>query len=186
MTIADLMREAESGFTKAIERLKQDLAGLQTGRASGALVEHLHVEAYGIRQPLKALANVSVPDGRTIAIQPWDRSTLSSIEKAIRDSELGLNPNNDGIRIILNIPMLTEERRRDLVKVVGQMAEEGRISVRRIRQDALNTAKRLVKESAATEDEETVFAKKIQEKVDATNKLIEELAKKKEEDVMKV
>lgn len=186
MTISDLVQEAEAGFTKAIDRLKQDLAGLQTGRASAALVEHIQAEAYGVRQPLKMMANVSVPDGRTIAIQPWDRGTLAGIEKAIRDSDLGLNPNNDGVRILLNIPMLTEERRRDLVKVVGQMAEEGRISVRRIRQDALNTAKRLVKESAATEDEETVFAKKIQEKVDATNKHIEELAKKKESDVMTV
>lgn len=188
MTSSDLLRETEMAFTKAIERLHEDFAGLQIGRASSALVESLSVETYGSHQPLKNVASISVPDAKTLFIQPWDRAALAAIEKAIRDSRLNLNPNNDGIRIVLNIPPLTEERRRDLTKLVSQMAEDAKISVRRHRQDAMNTCKRLAKEadSGITEDEEKSFEKRLQEKVDEVNKTIEELSKKKETDIMTV
>jgi ribosome recycling factor len=187
MTISELLNEAKAGFDKAYTHLTGELAGLQVGRASAAMVEGLQIDSYGAHQPLRNLANISVPDARTLAIQPWDRSTLQSIEKAIRDSSLGLNPNNDGLRILLNIPPLTEERRRDLTKVVGSLAEEARIGVRRIRQEILGRARRAADgDDAFTEDDEKVFEKKLQTEVDSVNQRIEELAKKKEAEVMKV
>jgi ribosome recycling factor len=187
MSISELLNQADEAFSKAFDHLKLELGGLQIGRASAALVEGVQVEVYGARQPLKNLAQVSVPDAKTLFIQPWDRASLQSIEKAIRESPLGLNPNNDGTRIILNIPPLTEERRRDLTKLVGQLAEEARIALRRSRQDVLGKAKRAAEEGGDfTEDDEKVFEKKLQEKVDDFNKKIEELAEYKEVEVMKV
>lgn len=187
MTITELLGEAKQSFEKTYEHLRGELAGLQIGRASAALVEGLSVESYGSHQPLRNLANISVPDAKTLAIQPWDRATLPSIEKAIRDSSLGLNPNNDGARILLNIPPLTEERRRELTKVVGSLAEEARIGVRRARQDLLGRARRASEgDDAFTEDDEKVFEKKLQAEVDAVNKQIEEAAKHKEAEMLKV
>lgn len=186
MTTQDLLANADAAFTKAFAHLKTELAGLQIGRASAALVENLTVEAYGSHQPLKNIASVSVPDAKTLAIQPWDRSTLGAIEKAIRDSNLGLNPNNDGTRVILNIPPLTEERRKQLTKVVGTLSEEARITIRRERQDTLNHAKRLAKAEEITEDEEKVLEKKVQEKVDAVNRQIDEVSKTKEAEILKI
>lgn len=182
----DILAEAELSFESAIERLGNELAGVQTGRASAALVENIYAEIYGARQPLKFVANISVPEPRTLAIQPFDRSQMAAIEKAIRDSGLGLNPNSDGARILLNIPPMTQERRRDMVKLVGQLAEDARIAVRRARQDALNTAKRKKNENEMTEDEVAILEKKVQAAVDAANDRIEEMAKKKEADVMTV
>ena len=186
MTTSDLLTEAQEKFEKIIDHLRVDLSGLQTGRASAALVEHIMVEVYGSMTPLKHVATISIPESRTVAIQAFDRSTNSSIEKAIRDSSLGLQPNSDGVRILLNIPPLTEERRKDLVKIVGKMAEEARISVRNARHDALNTAKRMKQAEEIGEDDLSVLEKKLQEKVDAVNTKIEEMAKSKETEVMKV
>ncbi len=187
MSISDLLRQADEAFTKTFDHLHTELAGLQIGRASAALIENLLVESYGDKQPLKNIAQISVPDAKTLAIQPWDRANLAGIEKAIQESPLSLNPNNDGTRILLNIPPLTEERRRDLSKLVGQISEEARISIRRARQDILSKAKRAAGEdSDFTEDDEKVLEKKIQEKVDEINKKIDEAAKQKESDVMKI
>jgi len=188
MTTSDLLRTLETELTKAIEHLKHELSGLQIGRASAALVEDLQVEVYGAHQAVKNLANISVPEPKTLFIQPWDKGSLKNIEKAIQDSSLGLNPNNDGERIILNIPPMTEERRTSLAKLVGDMAENARITIRRVRQDAMNTAKRLSKEdeSDISEDQVKGFERQAQEKVDATNKEIDEIAKKKEVDIMTV
>ena len=173
-------------FSKVINHLKDEFAGLQIGRASAGLVEGLMVETYGSMQPLKAIASVSVPDARTIQIQPWDRGVLSVIEKAIRESDLNLNPSNNGLAIILNIPPLTEERRRDLVKVVGRMAEDARISVRNLRHDAMGLYKRQEHDGEMSEDERKRAEKVLQEKVDAVNAEITDLAKKKEEAIMTV
>ena len=173
-------------FSKVINHLKDEFAGLQIGRASAGLVEGLMVETYGSMQPLKAIASVSVPDARTIQIQPWDRGVLAVVEKAIRDSDLNLNPSNNGLAIILSIPPLTEERRRDLVKVVGCMAEDARIAVRNLRHDAMGVYKRQEHDGDMSEDERKRAEKVLQEKVDAVNLEINDLAKKKEEAIMTV
>lgn len=182
----EILRTAEAEFVKVIEHLRSEFSKLQIGRASASLVEGIQVEAYGSRQPLKSLANVSVPDAKTVQIQPWDKSLLAAVEKAIQQSDLHLNPLNDGMVIRLSIPPLTEERRRDIVKVVSRMAEEARISVRHVRQSALDGMKQKEKAKEVTEDQVTGFEKKLQDKVDHVNIEIETTAKHKENDVMTV
>lgn len=182
----DILSSAESDFKKVLEHLHSEYSHLQIGRASAAIVEGLMVEAYGTKQPLKAVANISIPDAKTIQIQAWDRSQLQAIEKAIINSDLNLAPSNDGVVIRLNLPPMTEERRKDLSKVVTRMAEEARISVRHSRQKALDAVKELSKNSQATEDQVKAFEKKLQEKVDKYNMDIEMSSKSKEHDIMTV
>lgn len=181
-----ILQKAVADFSGAVAHLKDEFAGLQIGRASSGLVEGLMVEAYGTMQPVKSIASISVPDGRTLQIQPWDRSMLSHIEKAISNSDLNLNPTNNGVSIILSIPPLTEERRRDLVKVVNRLAEEAKISVRNSRHDAMSKLKQMEHDGDLTEDDRTGAEKKLQDKVDEVNKEISDLAKSKEEAVMTV
>lgn len=176
--------EAEGLFKKIIEHLKQEFARLQIGRANPSLVEHISVEAYGTTQPLRSLAGITTPDARTIQIQPWDKSILQAIEKAIQTSGLNLPPVNDGVVIRINIPALTEERRKELAKVVGKIAEDAKIAVRSVRQQMNTKFKDMEKAKQMSEDELKIAEKKIQEKVDAYNKEIDELAKKKEQDIM--
>lgn len=177
---------AQQDFQKTIQFLKSEYAKLQIGRANSTFVEDIKVEAYGTQQPLKALASVSCPDAKTIQIQPWDKGVASAIEKAIQISGLGLNPVNDGRFIRINMPPLTEERRRELVKVVHKMAEDGRISVRQARQKAHDTLRELEKQKTISEDEARLGEKHLQEKVDHVNKEIEEIAKQKEQDIMTI
>lgn len=177
---------AVADFTKAVEHLKLEFSRVQVGRASSALVEGLNVEVYGSMQPLKAVATVSVPDARTIQIQAWDRDNLVAIEKAINTSSLGLNPNNDGAVIRINIPALTEERRKDLTKVVSKLAEEAHIAVRNARQVAHKLFKQLKDDSEMTEDDLRDAEKTLQSKVDEANKQIDDLRLSKEKDVMTV
>lgn len=186
MTISDLLTQADEQLQKALDHLSSELAGLQIGRASASLVEGLPIEVYGAQQPLKNVANISIPDPKTLFIEPWDKANLAAIEKAIQDSSLGLNPNNDGARIALNIPPLTEERRVELTKLVGEFAETAKISVRRAREDLRKKAKQAKETEEITEDEEKLFDKKLQEKIDEINSKIEEHAKQKEEEMMKV
>jgi ribosome recycling factor len=181
-----ILQNVEQAFSGAVDHLKAEFAGLQIGRASSGMVEGLNVDAYGSVQPMKAVASISVPDGKTVQIQPWDKSMLSVIEKAIRDSDLDLNPTNNGVAVILSIPPLTEERRRDLVKVVGRMAEEAKISVRNARHDALSKIKNAEADGEMTEDDKSRSEKQLQEKVDKVNKEIADLAKGKEEAIMTV
>lgn len=173
-------------FSKVIQHLKDEFAQLQTGRASSTLVEGLMVLAYGSNQPLKNLASVSVPDARSIQIQPWDRALLGAIEKAIRDSDLNLNPVNNGVCVILNIPTLTEERRRDLLKVMGRMAEEARIAVRNVRHDVMAGYKRSEAEDEMTEDDRKAAEKRLQDAVDSANEAIMKLSQEKEQQIMTV
>lgn len=177
---------ANAEFQKTLQFLKTEYAKLQIGRASPAIVEDLKVEAYGTQQLLKALASVSCPDAKTLQIQPWDKGVASAIEKAIQTSSLGLNPVNDGKFIRISMPPLTEERRRELSKVVHKMAEEARISVRQHRQKAHDAFRALEKAKTISEDEARLSEKHLQEKVDHANKEIEELAKKKEQDIMTI
>lgn len=177
---------AEQEFQKTIVHLKNEFNRLQIGRASPALVEDLKIEAYGSLQPLKGLASISVPDAKTLQIQPWDKSTIGAIEKAILSANLGLNPVNDGRLLRLPMPPLTEERRRELVKVVKQMAENAKISVRNSRGAAHSVFKTMNENKEISEDERRLSEKHLQEKVDNANREIEELAKKKETDIMTI
>ncbi len=176
----------KTDLEKAIEHLQIELGKLRTGRATPSLVEDLKVDYYGTKTPLKQIAAINTPEPRTIMIQPWDRGALVSIESAIRESDLGFNPNNDGIVIRINIPMLTEERRKDLVKVLNQKAEESRIAVRMVREDALKEIQDMEKAGDISEDDKFKGKDKLQEIIDQYNKKIEEIRAKKEQDIMTV
>ena len=178
------MYDAE--FLAPVQHLKTELSKLQIGRASPALVEDLMVEAYGGMQPLKGLASVSIPEATTIVISPWDKSMLNPIVKAIHNSPLGINPSNDGIVVRLNLPPLTEERRRDLAKVVDQYKEEAKISVRNIRQDLMKKVKGQEDNKEISEDDRLGAEKKIQAAVDKVNQEIDEISTKKAHDIMSI
>ena len=186
MSVSSVLSTADEAFQKALEHLKSEFSKLRIGRASAALVEDINVDAYGSSQSLKNVANISIPDAKTISIKPWDKSVMAAVQKAIQDSDIGLTPNNTGESILLNIPPLTEERRKELVKVVYKMAEEAKITVRTKRQDAMSKFKSMEKENEITEDDRKGAEKKLQEKVDTVNKEIEAAAKSKDEDVMTV
>ncbi|OGO52865.1 MAG: ribosome recycling factor [Chloroflexi bacterium RBG_16_68_14] len=152
--IDETMADAEQRMSKAVDALRRELATIRTGRANPALVEHLRVDYYGTPTPLNQLASVTVPEARLLTIQPWDKNALEAIEKAIQKSDLGLNPSNDGSVIRLVIPQLTEERRRELVRVVHKKVEEGRVAVRNVRRDAHEMLRDLLREKEISEDEE--------------------------------
>ncbi len=184
--IKDILSSAETRMRGALQVLHDDLAAIRTGRASPGLVEKLPIEYYGTPTPLMQLASIGVPEPRTLTIKPFDASTLKTIEKAIQSSELGLNPNNDGKVIHLNLPPLNEERRRDLVKHVNHRLEEARISVRNIRRDAHNDLRDFEKEKLISEDDLERGEEDLQK---LTDKYIEEIAaqgKTKEAEIMEV
>lgn len=183
---SDLITKAQQDFDTAVTHLKQEFSKLQIGRASATFVEDIMVDAYGTMTAMKGVASISIPDARTIAIQPWDRSLMGAIEKAILASNMGLNPTNDGVHIRIVMPALTEERRKDLVKMVHQMEEQAKISVRTARGNAHGGFKSLQEKKEITEDDQRHAEKNLQEKVDAVNKLIEELSKKKDQDIMTI
>ncbi len=177
---------ASQEFAKVIEHLKAEYSRLQAGRASANLLDSIMVDMYGSSQPLKAVGNVSVPDSKTIQIQPWDKTALASIEKAISNAGLNLNPVNDGNLIRIVLPALTEERRKDLVKIVNKMAEDGRISIRNVRQKFQTKFKEDEKKGEMSEDDLRGAEKKLQDLVDKFNKEVEENARLKETDIMTV
>jgi ribosome recycling factor len=173
-------------YEKALEHFKEELNQLRTGRASAALVESLQVDYYGAKSPLKQVASISIPEPRTIVISPWDKGSLVNIEAAIRESQLNLNPMNDGQVIRINIPALTEERREDMVKVLNQKTEDAKISVRRIREEIWDEIQELEKSGKIGEDDKFIGKDKLQEEVDEYNAKIEEIRKKKEGEIMTV
>lgn len=184
--IKDILNSAEIRMRGAIQVLHDDLAAVRTGRASPGLVEKLSIEYYGTPTPLMQLASISVPEPRTLTIKPFDASTLKTIEKAIQTSDLGLNPNNDGKVIHLNLPPLNEERRRDLVKHVHHRLEEARIAIRNIRRDAHNDLRDFEKEKLISEDDLKRGEDDLQK---LTDKYVEEVAtqgKTKESEIMEV
>ncbi len=184
--IKRLLKDAETRMHGAIQSLTDDLNGIRTGRASPALVERLPVEYYGTPTPLQNLASISVPEPRTLTIKPFDAGSLKDIEKAIRVSDLGLNPNSDGKVIHLNLPPLTEERRRDLVKHMHHRLEESRIAVRNVRRDLHNDIREYEKEKLITEDDLKRGEEDLQK---LTDKFIEEIARlgqNKEKEIMEV
>ena len=181
-----VISEAKSKMQKAIEYLHEEYGKLQTGRANAALVERVEVQVFGSAMPLKGLASITIPESNQIAIQPWNRDHLTNIEKAIIEAKLGLNPSNDGNVIRLIIPPLTEERRKDLVKLVHKYAEDARVSIRNARHEALKKLETMEKEKEISEDELKGKEKTLQKEVDEFNEKVEEAASHKEKDIMTV
>jgi len=184
--LKDFYNEAEERMKGAVQALEEDLAGIRTGRASPALVERLHVEYYGNPTPLIQLATISVPEPRQLLIRPFDASSLKAIERAIQASDLGLNPNNDGKIIRLFLPPLTEERRRDLVKMVHNRAEEARVAVRNIRRDSIKDLREYEHEKLISEDDQERGEEELQK---ITDKFIEEInsvSARKEKEILEV
>ncbi|MCX6764036.1 MAG: ribosome recycling factor [Candidatus Moranbacteria bacterium] len=181
-----LIEKKKGELEKAMEHFKNELGQLRTGRASAALVDNLPVDYYGSKAPLKQMASVSIPEPRLIVISPWNKDDLVSIEKALRESQLNLNPNNDGQVIRINIPALNEERRKELAKVLNQKAEEAKVSIRRQREEVWEEIQNLAKAGKIGEDDKFSGKDKLQEVIDGYNKQIEEIRNKKEQEIMTV
>jgi ribosome recycling factor len=182
----EIIEKKKPDMDRSIEHYISDIGQLRTGRASASLLDNLSVDYYGVKTPLKQVASVTVPEPRTIVISPWDKGSLAGIEKAIRESQLNLNPNNDGQIIRINIPALTEERRKDLVKILNQKTEEAKISIRKHREDVWDEIQKAEKDGLMGEDDKFIGKEKLQEVVDDYNKKIEGIRNKKEEDIMTV
>ena len=184
--IKDTVKEAETRMKSAIQALEEDLAGIRTGRASPALVERLQVEYYGSPTPLLQLASISVPEPRSLLIRPFDASTIKDIERAIQASDLGLTPNNDGKAIRLNLPPLTEERRRDLVKAVNNRLEEARIAVRNVRRDLIKSLREFENEKLISEDDLHRGEDELQKVTDRMTEEIDAIGERKEKEIMEI
>ncbi|MCF6093804.1 ribosome recycling factor [Microaerobacter geothermalis] len=182
----NIIEQAEEKMEKAIGAFKKDLSTLRAGRANPAILDRVQVEYYGTMMPINQLANINVPEPRLIVIQPWDKSSIGPIEKAIQKAELGLSPTNDGNVIRLPIPPLTEERRTELVKMLKKMAEESRVAIRNIRRDANDEMKKIEKEGTISEDESRREQEKIQKLTDKYINIVDELMAQKEKDIMEV
>ena len=178
--------EFESKMKKTAEVLKTQLASVRAGRANAAVLDQITVDYYGVPTPIQQVASVSVPDPRSLLIQPWDASVLKGIEKAILASELGINPQNDGRAIRLVFPQLTEERRKELVKQIRKYAEGGKVAIRNIRRDAMETFKKKQKASELTEDDLKIAEKDLQKLTDDMCKELDALLEKKEKELMEV
>lgn len=184
--IEEIISEARGRMEKAMEALGRELTTVRTGRAAPSLVERVTVEQYGTEMPLNQLANIAAPEARLITITPWDKSAIGAIEKAIRKSELGLNPTSDGTVIRIAIPPLTEDRRKQMVKVVHGKVEEAKIAVRNIRRDAIGQAKDFKDEKMIGEDEERRAETQIQQITNEFTAQADQIGKDKERDVMQV
>lgn len=180
------LAEAETTMQKTVEATQRSFNTIRTGRANATLLDRVMVEYYGSPAPLKSLANISTPDASTITIQPYDRNTLNLIEKAISLSDVGLTPNNDGSMIRLNIPQLTSDRRKEFVKLAAKYAEEGRVSIRNIRRDALDTIRKQEKNGEISEDEAQDQQEKLQKLTNKYTARIDELLAEKEKDITTV
>jgi ribosome recycling factor len=181
-----LLKEVETRMTAALDGLARELATVRTGRASASLLDAIRVDYYGTPTPLNQMASVTVPDARTITIQPWEAPQLKAIEKAIVASDLGVTPMNDGKVIRLTMPTLTEERRKQLAKVVGKTAEEGRVAVRNARREANEKLKALARDKKVSEDEERRGHEQIQKLTDRYIAKVDELLKKKEQEILSI
>ena len=185
-TLEELVTDAQTRMAKSVEHARSEFNTVRTGRASAALLDRIEIDYYGTKTPLKQLATINVPEPRMLTVQPFDPSSIKQIEKAIMESDLGLTPSNDGKLIRLPIPQLTEERRKELVKVVRHLAEEHRVAVREIRRDTMRHLKDLVDNGDVGADEEHRGEERVQKLTDEHTKQIDELLKHKEAEVMEV
>lgn len=180
--LADIKRRMQG----AIQSLRHDLGSLRTGRASASLVEPIHVDAYGAMMPMNQVATISVPEPRLVSVQVWDRGMVAAVEKAIRESDLGLNPQTEGQVIRLRIPEMNEQRRKEMVKVAHKYAEEARIAVRHVRRDGLDILKKLEKDGHISEDDQTRDADQVQKATDQAIAEIDQVLAGKEKEIMQV
>jgi len=181
-----VIKDLDARMQAAIDLLGREFAGVRTGRANTALLDTLRIEAYGSLTPVNQMASLSVPDPKTLMIQPWDTSQISAIEKALLKADLGLTPSNDGKVIRLTMPALTEERRKQLAKTVGKLAEETRVAIRNIRRDANDRLKALAKDTKISQDEERRGHDQIQKSTDRFISRVDELTKKKEQEILAI
>jgi ribosome recycling factor len=184
--ISDVKKSAEQKMQRSVETLKTDLAKIRTGRAHTGLLDHIHVDYYGTSMPLSQVANVTLADPRTIGVQPWEKKMIAVVEKAIRDSDLGLNPATSGDLIRVPMPPLTEERRRELIKVVHKEAEAAKIAVRNVRRDANEQLKKLLKDKQCSEDEERRAHDELQKLTDRFIAEVDRLLQTKEADLLAI
>jgi ribosome recycling factor len=184
--VSDVLKDLQANLDKGIEALKKDLGKVRTGRANVAILDGLRVDYYGTPTPLNQVSSVSAPDPRLITIKPWEKSLIPEIEKVIRSSSLGLNPSSDGEIVRLPMPPLTEERRKDLVKMVKKMAEDCKVALRNARRDANEMLKEFLKDKDITEDEEKAGLKKVQEATDAAVTKVDDVVAKKDKEIMEI
>jgi ribosome recycling factor len=184
--IEDLLEDAKRRMDKSVETTAHEFNTVRTGRASAALLDRIQIDYYGQQTPLKQLASINVPEPRLLTIQPYDPGSIKAIERAIQESELGLTPSNDGKLIRLPVPQLTEERRKELVRVVKHLAEEGRVAVRNVRRELMHDLKELVRDGDVGDDEERRAEDRAQKLTDEHVGKIDDLLKKKEEEIMEV
>jgi len=181
-----VIKDLETRMQAAVDLLSREFSGVRTGRANTALLDGVRVEAYGVLTPIAQMTSTSVPDPKTLVIQPWDTSQMAAIEKAILKSDLGLTPSNDGKVIRLVMPTLTEERRKQLAKTVGKLAEEARVAVRNVRRDANDRIKALARDKKVAQDEERRTHDQIQKLTDRFVAQVDELTRKKEQEILAI
>lgn len=183
---SSIKSDTQTRMDKTLDSFKTDLSGLRAGRAHVSLLDGIMVEAYGSMTPLSQVGTVSVPDARTLSVSVWDKSIAKAVEKAIMESDLGLNPASDGQLIRIPIPPLSEERRKELLKVAGKYAEGNKVAIRNIRRDAMDEVKKLKKDGEISEDDEKRFENEIQKLTDEAVKKIDDMMAQKEKDIMQV
>ena len=184
--ISDLKKNTESRMSKSVDSLTESLQSIRAGRANTSLLDKIYVDYYGQQSPLNQVASLSAPEPRLLAIQPWDATLIPEIEKAIQKSDLGITPSNDGKIIRLVIPQLTEERRKDLTKLVGKYSEEAKVSIRNIRRDAMEDVKKAEKAKEISEDDKITYEEDIQKLTDKYIKEVDKVAENKEKELMEI
>ncbi len=184
--IQDIINQHKDQFNKVMEHFHHELSSVRTGRANPALLATVMVESYGTKVPLNQVANVTVSDAKTLTISPWDKSQLGEIEKGIQAANLGFNPSNDGIVVRVILPPLTEDRRKEMVKLVGQIAEQARIGIRQVREEIIKAVKKSETDGVSTKDDVAAAQKKVQEIIDDYNKQVKEVAEDKEKELMTI
>ncbi len=182
----ELLDDAKHRMDKAVEAVRAEFTTVRSGRASVGLLDRIHVDYYGTLTPLKQMANIAAPEPRLLTVQPYDKSAMKAVEKAIRESDLGLNPGNDGAIIRLPVPALTEERRRELVKLIHRLGEDGKIAVRNVRRDCMKDLKELVHDGEVGEDAEKRAEEQLQKLTDEHTHRVDELVKNKEAEILEV
>ena len=186
LTPEGVLEDTDRKMDRSIEALKRDLNSLRTGRATPALVENVSVDYYGVPTPLKQIASISVPDARAIMVQPWDKQSLREIEKSLMKSEMGFNPSNDGNIITVPIPSLNQERRQDMVRMLKRKLEEGKVSIRNVRRDSLETLRKLERDKSISQDENRRAQDRLQKTTDDHTKSIDQVGAAKESEIMQV
>ena len=186
LTPADILAETERKMDNTVAALKRELINIRTGRATPALIENVSVDYYGVATPLNQIASISAPDARAIMVQPWDKQALIEIEKSLMKSEMGFNPSNDGNTITVPIPPLTQERRLELVRMLKRKLEDGKVSLRNVRRDGVETLRKLERDKAISKDENHRGQDQLQKTTDAHVKIVDEVGSSKETEIMQV